>query len=460
MFAHSLNSRLPTFCAGLFGIFLFFGISARCEETYDIYDQESMGTRKRSLLKDLDLVRRRGNDSEMVLIESNLLDSAGVSTTESAVELVLPMKNHEDEQTTLTSGLGLGDFVVHTFFNSKNYYNDNIFRTPNNEVSDFMWNLTPGVMVSNFDLERKPINQFTLRYAPTMVVFVDGEAADSVEQDAFFKYQHDFSQTQLKLEQRFQHLTGNNEEVGTRIRRNIYRTVATLDHSIDDKTMLESSLSQQIENYPTAINATEWSGKTFVLYEVTPKLNIGPGIALGHINVQGAPNHYFQQVLARGIYQISERIDLSLDGGMDIREYSFEVHGARFSGIFHGNVEYRPFDFTTLIWNASRGIQNSSIIRNQNYTRTIVSFDVKQRLIQKLMLGALFGYEQDTYDSLPDQNQIVREDDYEFVRGSLGFSITDWCEIDLYTFYRSRSSSLDPFSYDNREVGFELRMEF
>ena len=72
---------------------------------------------------------------------------------------------------------------------------------------------------ANTEDEHLPINQLFFRYAPTFVIFTDNKAPDSVEHDAYLQYQHTFSKLDFKLEQRFQHLTGNEEETGARINR-------------------------------------------------------------------------------------------------------------------------------------------------------------------------------------------------------------------------------------------------
>jgi hypothetical protein len=385
--------------------------------------------------------------------------------SEQVPELVLPMASlnpQMDDFETLTSGLNLGSFLVHSFFYSRNYYNDNIFRASDHEISDFIWNLNPGITISNFypDLEQEPDNQIFLKYAPTLVKFTDGKAADSVEQDAFFQYRHVFGLTHLDVNQRFQHLTGNNDEIGTRIRRNIFHTAALLDYSISEKTMLDAALTQHIENYPTAISTAEWKGSAFFLHEATAKLKIGPGLALGYLNVQGAPNHYFEQLLSKIIYDASEILRFSVDGGADLREYTSGVQGIRVSGVFHGGFEYRPTDSFTFLGNLFREIQSSSIFRNQNYIKTGASLEAKQRLIHEWMLGVLLGYEHDEYDALSQLDQHERIDDYGLIRGSLAIPITTWWQVELYTLYRNRGSTVDAFDYQNREIGFEFKMEF
>ncbi len=391
--------------------------------------------------------------------------SASLATfeSESMNGSILALPERSGGRHPLTQGVAVSSFRAHVFLNTKGSYDDNVFHTPDRKVSDFIWNVSPGLTIGNVNAEDEhtPVNQLYLRYSPTFVVFTDQKAADSVEQDALFDYARSFGKLDLKAEQTYRHLTGNQEESGVRINRDLYNTQLNLGYEWSEKTRIEGALQQNIEDYPSAFGSKEWSAAGFVVYQLDAKIRLGPGLRLGYLDVDHSPNHYFQQLLAKVAYEASEKLHFSLDGGLDLREYSEGEKDARVSGVFHGDVDYLLSDATTLGAGIYREIRNSSLFADQNLTKTGVSVQGRQRVVQKVNLGLRLGYEHDDYErNQQPQIQDVRHDDYGFVRGSVAVDVTPWWGVELFAIYRDRDSSIHQFDYENQEIGLESRMNF
>jgi uncharacterized protein (PEP-CTERM system associated) len=123
------------------------------------------------------------------------------------------------------------------------------------------------------------------------------------------------------------------------------------------------------------------------------------------------------------------------------------------------NYQVRP---QTLIM--ARGSRRSfATALGDHGTRRSTNFEVSvtQTLFTRFMLGLAIGYEHSEYGGEQDVLASAREDDYVYIRPSLGTNITPRLSISLFYEYRNNDSSgVDGRSFQGNLFGTQLTYRF
>ena len=128
--------------------------------------------------------------------------------------------------------------------------------------------------------------------------------------------------------------------------------------------------------------------------------------------------------------------------------------------IFSLGASYQPFDATSISLQAYRSDQNSIAFAGENYTTTGFSLTVRQRFFQKYFVTLSGGYDNFSYRSVVANGAAVREDNYFFIRSAADWAMTRKWSIGAFYQYRQRDSDLTVLSFDNNQVGLQMRYSF
>jgi hypothetical protein len=369
-----------------------------------------------------------------------------------------PLRDEEAPVDFTERALRYGPFDVRPSLKAGVVYDDNIFISSSDEESDFVWNITPGLMLGSGDYVGEQANFLTLFYAPSFILFTDNTDEDAVDHDARMRAVLMEGPWKVTLDQRFQALSGAQVDVGDRVDRNVYATHLALQYEISPKTTLEVTGRQLINDYDRLSDFNEWNAGVAADYAITPKVKLGLGVVGGWLDVDGSANQTYQQVLLRASYTLTEKVMATGAIGAEFRQFQGDEDN-RTSGVFDLGVTYRPWVNTAVRVEGYRRNQNSVVLADQNYTATGFSAGVRQMFRDKYAVSLAGGYENADYDATSTSVNANREDNYFLVR--VGF---DWTVIDRLTFgafyqYRQNDSNT-PFEFTNNQVGLAAAYQF
>jgi hypothetical protein len=352
-------------------------------------------------------------------------------------------------------------------------YDDNIFISHTDRVSDYYFAIEPAITVGFGDIEGRGGNYLRLDYMPSVILFVDHSEQDAVEHLIRLEGQYRFSRLTLNLTQNVDILDGANlnsvldttgllanVDVSAPTRLNLYTTRLRANYELSGKLFLTGEFDAWIYDYPDFISSEIVSGGLYINYAWTPKVVVGIGGTAGYDFVDDPnPDQTFEQVNLRLNYQATAKLNLTASAGVEFRQ--FDGHRSeRTTPVFEAGAIYHPFDGTTVTLTAGRRMLNSGFFPAQDFATTYVTARIQQRLFQRVYLGLAAGYENADYFPTARNVSAPRNDDYYFIEPSIDVLITRFLSAGAYYLHREDSSSLDFFSFYDNQVGVRATLRF
>ena len=352
-------------------------------------------------------------------------------------------------------------------------YDDNIFISNTNRVSDYYFAIEPMITVGFGDIEGRGGNYIRLDYMPSIILFVDHSDQDAVSNLIHLEGRHQFSRLTLYLIQdvdildsanlnSFIDTTGQfaNLDVSAQTRLNLFVTRLRANYDLSGKVFLTGEFDASIYDYPDFISSETISGGLYINYNWTPKVTVGIGGTGGYDFVDNPnPDQTFEQVNVRLRYEATGKLNFYASAGVEFRQFDGN-RSERTSPTFELGAIYRPFDGTTITLSAGTPIFNSGFFPAQDFQATNVVLRIQQRLLQRIYLGLAAGYENSDYFATSTGVNATRNDDYYFVEPSVDVLITRFLSAGVYYLHRRDDSSIASFSFYDNQVGVRATIRF
>ena len=352
-------------------------------------------------------------------------------------------------------------------------YDDNIFLSNTNRVSDYYFAIEPMITVGFGDIEGRGGNYIRLDYLPSIILYVDHSGEDAVSHLIHLEGQYRFSRLTLNLSQDVDILDGANlnstldttgllanVDVSTPTRLNLFVTRLRANYDLSGKVFLTGEFNASIYDYPDFISSEILSGGLYINYNWTPKVTVGIGGTAGYDFVDDPnPDQTFEQVNVRLRYEATGKLNFYASTGVEFRQFDGN-RNERTTPVFEFGGIYRPFDGTTITLAATRSMFPSGFFPAQDFAATSVALRIQQRLLQRFYLGLAAGYENDDYFATATGVSATRNDNYYFVEPSLDVLITRFWSAGIYYLHRQDFSSIDFFSFYDNQVGVRATVRF
>ena len=352
-------------------------------------------------------------------------------------------------------------------------WDDNIFISNTNRVSDYYFAIEPYITVGVGDVEGRNKSYLRLDYMPSVILFADHSDEDAFNQLIHVEGGYDFGRLRLSMSEdiallesanlnSFVDTTGlwANLDASAPTRVNIFSTRLRADYQLTGKVFLQGELDSLIYFYPDNISSYMISGGLYVYYHWLPKVTVGIGGTVGYDWVDDpSTNQTFEQVNVRLNYEVTNKFFLYASAGVEFRQFDGN-RGTYTSPVFEVGSIYNPFNGTTLTLAAGRRIYNSGYLANQDFGTTYIVGRFQQRLFRRVYLGLAGGYENSDYIATDRDVSAPRNDNYWFIEPSVDVLITRWLSAGVYYLYREDSSNIDFFSFYDNQVGVRATVRF
>jgi hypothetical protein len=352
-------------------------------------------------------------------------------------------------------------------------WDDNIFISRTNHVSDYYFAIEPYITIGVGDIEGRNKSYLRLDYMPSAILFIDHSDQDAFNQLIHLEGGYDFGRLRLTLAEdiallesanlnSFVDTTGlwANTDASGPTRVNIFNTRLRADYQLTGKVYLQGEFDSLIYFYPDHISSYMISSGLYVYYNWLPKVSVGIGGTVGYDWVDNpTTNQTFEQVNARLNYEVTSKFFLYASAGVEFRQFDGN-RGTYTTPVFEVGSIYNPFSGTTITLAAGRRIYNSGYLANQDFGTTYVVGRFQQRLFRRVYFGLGAGYENSDYFATDRDVSATRNDDYWFIEPSVDVLITRWLSAGVYYLHREDISNIDFFSFDDNQVGVRATVRF
>jgi hypothetical protein len=354
-------------------------------------------------------------------------------------------------------------------------YDDNIDLSPDNPIGDFYVRIDPAVIISFGDVESRSGNFLSFEYDPDIVFYLDHSEFDSFQNVLHLEGQTNLGHLTLGLSEQAQFLNGSdinqstsaggfvngvNLDVRGQPQVNLFNTQLTGSYDLTGKTSLSGGVQWSVSDYSDFLSSQTVSGNLFVNYAYGPKLTIGVGGSIGREFVDPpTPDQTFEQLNVRASYVLTGKLTASGSVGVEFRQ-SDASSGSYVSPVFGLDLNYTPFDGSTITLSGSRSTASSASLAGQDFVSTQLTATFRQRLLERFFVSLTAGYQNQTYFGAISLSNSTRDDNYYFMQPGIDVKITRFWYVGGYYLHRQNDSSVSNFGFNENQTGIRSTLTF
>jgi hypothetical protein len=351
----------------------------------------------------------------------------------------------------------LGSFEFSPRASASVSYDDNIFIRDTDKVDDVVWALRPGFTIASSDLTTNGGKSLTISYDPSFLIYTDQTDRNTINHAAALSASLAFTKLSLGLSQTVSAGTDPVVETGTRTDRLALGTALNARYAFGEKLSAEVNFGLDITDYPDRYNSWDWSNRDWLNYQYSSRLNVGVGLTLGYIDMEGFPDQNYEDLLLRAIYSASEKLDVNATVGLDWRQYRGGVDDT-LAPIWDVAAVYRPQERTTLSLGLFQRYYSSAYYGNQNYLSAGVNVGVRQELLTRYVFSVTARYYHSDYEATAVGAGTRGTDDVFLVSPQFEVQLKErWTAGVFYEFSHNAS---DDRPFTRNRVGLETRWAY
>ncbi|MFA7345174.1 MAG: hypothetical protein WC003_12795 [Terrimicrobiaceae bacterium] len=362
-----------------------------------------------------------------------------------------------DEEGNLQEKIQL--WRVRPIFRLVSLYDDNIFISDTNRVSDIIFAVSAGLAFEIGDYRNLEDSYLIVQYVGTGLIYLDNPQEDAYNQLAGLEGKYVWNNLAVELSSRYEYLSTPDRDVGGLVRRSVFDNSLRFVYGYSDKTSADLEFSQNAIIYVDDLDSNNYAVKLGAEYLVTEKLSLGAEGVAGVLNVQESPLQYYQQLRVRAAYDATGKLTFRLSVGVEARELD-NLSQTRLDPVFSLGGDYSPFPSTTISFDAYRRVEGSASSAGQDYNATGFVIAIEQRLFEKFSAKLALGYENDAYFSTDDQSGVDRLDNFVFARPELSATFFTHYKASVFYEFRRNESNESNFSFYDNRAGIALAVEF
>ncbi len=376
--------------------------------------------------------------------------------SKSDLAVFTPMADNRDS--SLPQPLKIGKVVLRPHVNYQITFGTGLVASPSNTVDSTIQTISPGFAI---DFGR----HWTLDYTPSIRIYSSKAFHDSVDHSASLRGAFSYEDWLFGVTQGFSKSDSLAVETGMQSQQENYNTELTATHQLSEKYSFDLNLSQVINdvatvgtNFLSGGNQTSrtWSTLDWLNYQAGKRASLGIGAGLGYVDSDIGAGQLFEQLQGRVQWRITEKVSLSLNGGLEDRQILASGSSDSLNPIFGLSLRYAPFEHTQITLSANRTISSSDYyLSSQTTENTGVSLNVSQRLLEKFYLSGGVSYGHTDYKNSAGAFSTARSDDNYNFTASLSRAFLKRGNISVtYSYGDNRSTQTDFFGVEHHDFTY------
>jgi Putative beta-barrel porin 2 len=340
------------------------------------------------------------------------------------------------------------------------FYDDNIFISSTGKKPDTVFTIDGGIDFELGDYRYQTNDYLIARYLVTGYLYTRHPSEDSADQYASVLGQYRFSGFTFKPSFLYQYVNQPDRFVGTITRHQYIDGNLALLYDLSPKTQLHAGFEQITNLYGNFLSSFEYIGRFGADYLITPKIKLGLEGIVGSLHQEGSPANFYGQARLRAAYAYTGKLTFRASVGEEVRHYSGN-HEVKGTPVFSLGADWNLFLDTQVSLDAYRSVYASPLTAGDDYTATGASVTLSQKLLNRFNATAVFGYENDKYNSTTNSAvNTTRTDNYVYIGPSLTYTFRSWLTASVYYQFRRTDSNTEGASFTENRIGEQISITF
>jgi hypothetical protein len=345
-----------------------------------------------------------------------------------------------------------GPLDFRPFLNVGISYGNGLQSNPGQVRNTWAENISPGLAI---DLGPR----WTLNYTPRWTFYSHKDFRDTLAHDVSLSGGASWRDWKFGLSQSYNSSSDPLVETGTQTDQETFSTLLSASRPLGSKMLLQLGASQFFQ-FADALNETKsWSTMNWLNYQVAPRFSVAGGLGFGYDDVTLGSDMYHEKIQARVNARIAEKLNLSINGGLEVRQFVIDNTDDLLNPVYGASIQYRPFEQTTLTLSGNRVI-SPSLLADQLTESSQISVALNQRLLGAVMLTLSGAYGTTDYISSFTTHGERRSGDNTTFYASLSQAFWKRASASVYFQLTDNTSDQNAFDYITRQVGLNLGYHF
>jgi len=344
--------------------------------------------------------------------------------------------------------LQVGPVLLRPSINYKYTDANNLLRSVGNEQDSEIQDISLNLI---FDYQAL----WTFTYRPTWTYFSNATFNDTDSHSANFSSNFEVADWRIRFNQTYKDSYYSLVQTGSQTQQEIFGTTLSASRQLNSTWYLDLSGDQDLSSTSGFSDANESSISGWLRHQASSAVDSSIGLTWGYADVDLGLNTEYTQLLLRFGFNPSEKLRVSLLGGIDSREIDEPGFDKEENPTYDASLQYQPFDYTTIGINLSRRIGASYFGNFSNETEAL-TLSLNQRLLGRFNLTVSFGERSSDYLGLLDNFVVGRADDYDSFLVDLSTQLVN--RINVSAFYRKNENSTNTtgFGFSSDQSGFSI----
>ena len=173
-------------------------------------------------------------------------------------------------------------------------YNDNIFLSETDRVSDFIWIATGGFVFELGDFRNHDENYLGVKWLGQPVIYTENSEQNAFNQFASITLQYRFTRMVVRWDSNYSFVKGPNREVNTITTTQQFWNSLAFAYDYSEKTQLTLTLYQSTMLTEDFQDNNQYEVRAGINYQIFPKMRVGGEGSIGVLDSTDTPLQYFQ----------------------------------------------------------------------------------------------------------------------------------------------------------------------
>lgn len=248
-------------------------------------------------------------------------------------------------------------------------------------------------------------------------------------------------------------------EIGAQTTRDIYNGGVSFSRGIGERTSLELSFNYNVGFATGLVSGRTFSTTDSLNYEISRRMKAGVSVSYGMSFMNAGADSTSIRPEAHFSWQLSPKTSLSASAGYEYREFDTRGRSRLTNPVYGVSLSYRPVQTTSLSVSASAS-EGSSYFVNRTTHTTGVSFNLEQRLLGRLFLGAGYNLGRAKYYAIDRDLTVDRQDKNHGFSVNLSTAFLQRASASISYGEVTNTSGTTRFSLSSHQYSFTLNYRF